>query len=75
MYQLPALASGIPITDPQFYASETKCPDALIKEIFKPCDGCEESLPLLDKRITIMRQCGKILLEVNLSWSIIGFLI
>ncbi|PVG02685.1 hypothetical protein CPB86DRAFT_861798 [Serendipita vermifera] len=69
-----ALASGIPITDPKFYASETKCPDSLIREIFKPSDGCEESLPLLDKRIAIMRQCGKILLEQVPGQSYMGML-
>ncbi|KAG2010156.1 hypothetical protein CC2G_012999 [Coprinopsis cinerea AmutBmut pab1-1] len=56
-----ALEEGIPITDPTFYGSETRCPDALISHIFREASGCTETIPLLSERISIMREVGSIL--------------
>jgi hypothetical protein len=59
----------VPITDPLFYADEVSCPDSLIQEVFKPADGCTESMPLIQERISIMRQIGSIFLEVSIMPS------
>jgi hypothetical protein len=56
---------GIPITDPNFYSSETLCPDSLIGYIFRPADQSRETIPLLQQRITIMREVGFILCNVS----------
>jgi hypothetical protein len=60
-----ALESGIPITDPKFYASKESCPDSLIGDVFAPTSDSEEVMPLLTERIAIMRQVGKIFIEVG----------
>lgn len=60
-----ALERGIPIVDPSFYGDSVLCPDSLLEEIFKPADGCAETMPLLRERISIMRQIGKIFVEVS----------
>lgn len=60
-----AIENGIPITDPCFYASETACPDSTIKAVFGGADGCAEPIPLLEKRVAIMREVGKIFMEVS----------
>lgn len=56
-----ALEDDIPITDPNFYSSETLCPDSLIEHIFRPAEQSSETLPLLRERIAIMREVGFIL--------------
>nr|GAT53035.1 predicted protein [Mycena chlorophos] len=56
-----AMQDAIPITDPRFYSSETLCPDMLIERVFRPREGCVESVPLLSQRIAIMREVGFIL--------------
>ncbi|KAG8768546.1 hypothetical protein FRC12_005501 [Ceratobasidium sp. 428] len=58
-----ALESGIPITDPNFFASEAACPDSVIEKVFAPASGCIENIPLLEARIWIMRQTGSFLVE------------
>ncbi|KAF8610389.1 hypothetical protein BDV93DRAFT_14677 [Ceratobasidium sp. AG-I] len=58
-----ALESGVPITDPNFYASEIACPDDVIKEVFRPALGCNEEIPLMQERIRVMRQAGSILVN------------
>jgi hypothetical protein len=63
--RLKAIENGIPITDPEFYASETACPDSTIKAVFEGADGCAEPIPLLEKRIAIMREVGKTFMEVS----------
>jgi Queuosine salvage protein len=60
-----ALEDGIPITDPAFYASETRCPDSLIAYIFRASASSMEHIPLLAERIKIMREVGAILCKVN----------
>ncbi|ESK96171.1 conserved eukaryotic protein [Moniliophthora roreri MCA 2997] len=56
-----AMQSGIPITDPTFYSSETLCPDVLIESVFQEANQSSESIPLLQQRIAIMREVGFIL--------------
>ncbi|QRW00466.1 hypothetical protein RhiJN_28484 [Ceratobasidium sp. AG-Ba] len=53
--------SGIPITDPKFFASETACPDGVIERVFSPASGCIEKIPLLKERIQVMREAGALL--------------
>ncbi|KAI0301228.1 hypothetical protein B0F90DRAFT_361638 [Multifurca ochricompacta] len=56
-----ALEEGIPITDPAFYASEERCPNSLIEHVFRASSNAIESVPLLPKRIAIMREVGAII--------------
>lgn len=56
---------SIPITDPNFYSSETLCPDSLIESVFRPAAHCSETIPLLRERIAIMREVGFILCNVR----------
>jgi len=64
---------SIPITDPNFYSSETLCPDSLIEHVFRPADGCSETIPLLTHRIAVMREVGFILCH-GFGGSFQGFL-
>ena len=59
-----ALEEDIPITDPQFYSSETLCPDSLIEYVFRQASQSTESIPLLRERIAVMREVGFILCSV-----------
>ncbi|KAJ7780967.1 hypothetical protein B0H16DRAFT_1404038 [Mycena metata] len=68
-----ALQDGIPITDPCFYSSETRCPDSLLEEVFRAAEGCKESIPLLEQRIAVMREVGFILCH-GFGGSFQGFL-
>jgi len=60
-----ALEWGIPIIDPAFYASEELCPDNLLEAIFRPAEGCVEEIPLLKERIRVMRECGRVFVDVR----------
>lgn len=60
-----ALEWGIPIIDPAFYASEERCPDSLLEAIFRPAEGCAEEIPLLKERIRVMRECGRVFVDVS----------
>ncbi|KAJ7639087.1 hypothetical protein FB45DRAFT_904665 [Roridomyces roridus] len=64
---------SIPITDPQFYSSETLCPDSLIEHVFRAAEGCSEAIPLLAERIAVMREVGFILCH-GFGGSFQGFL-
>ncbi|KAJ7180373.1 hypothetical protein C8R43DRAFT_399187 [Mycena crocata] len=64
---------SIPITDPNFYSSETLCPDSLIEDVFRPAEGCNETIPLLSQRIAVMREVGFILCN-GFGGSFLGFL-
>ncbi|KAG8214536.1 hypothetical protein J3R82DRAFT_9597 [Butyriboletus roseoflavus] len=68
-----ALEQDIPITDPEFYASEVHCPDTLIAHVFRPAAASKEELPLLKERIAIMREVGTILCK-SFGGSYAGFL-
>lgn len=56
----------IPFVDPNFYSSETMCPDSLIEHVFRPVHHSTELLPLIHERIRIMREVGSILCSVSL---------
>ncbi len=55
----------MPITDPAFYADETRCPDSLIEHIFRPAAQSAECIPLLHERIRVLREVGSILCSVR----------
>lgn len=63
--RVAALEWGIPIIDPAFYASEKHCPDSLLEAIFQPAEGCVEGIPLLKERIRVMRECGRVFVDVS----------
>ena len=53
---------GIPITDPAYWISED-CTDEKIKHVFR--SATDEQIPLLDERISCLREAGEILQEVR----------
>jgi hypothetical protein len=55
-----AQEEGLDITRPSVY---THCADATIAHVFRSCR--DEPMPLLDERIAILRESGKILLDVR----------
>ncbi|RDX48572.1 hypothetical protein OH76DRAFT_1456170 [Lentinus brumalis] len=68
-----AIEDGIPITDPAFYADQTRCPDSLITHIFRPAAQSIECIPLLHERIRILREVGSILCS-HYGGSFYGFI-
>ncbi|KAF9116151.1 hypothetical protein BGX27_004491 [Mortierella sp. AM989] len=56
-----ALEEGIPITSPEFFASEERLPDSEIERIFR--SDTKEQVPLLQDRIRVMREAGRVLVE------------
>lgn len=59
-----ALEEGIPITTPAFFASEERLPDKEIERIFR--SDTKEQVPLLQDRIRVIREAGRVLVEVRL---------
>ncbi|KAF8903179.1 hypothetical protein CPB84DRAFT_1775043 [Gymnopilus junonius] len=68
-----ALEEDIPIADPQFYSSETLCPDSLIEHVFRKAHQSTEQIPLLRERIAVLREVGFILCN-GFAGSFKGFL-
>ncbi|OSC97533.1 hypothetical protein PYCCODRAFT_1398522 [Trametes coccinea BRFM310] len=68
-----ALEEGIPVTSPSFYSSESHCPDELIEHVFRRAPQSVESIPLLQERIDILRENGRILCE-RFDGSFCGFI-
>ncbi|KAI1787745.1 hypothetical protein LXA43DRAFT_684974 [Ganoderma leucocontextum] len=68
-----ALEEGIPLTDPAFFASETRCPDALIEHVFRPASRSIEVIPLLRQRLAVLRKVGSILCQ-DFGGSFHGFI-
>ncbi|KAH7876129.1 uncharacterized protein C8R40DRAFT_1043548 [Lentinula edodes] len=64
---------NIPISDPYFYSSKVLCPDSLIESVFRPASQCSETVPLLQERISVMREVGFILCT-SFGGSYQGFL-
>lgn len=58
---------GYPITDPEFYASKSRCSDEQIAHIFRRAPVSEEDIPLLRERIDILRENGTIICDVCLT--------
>ncbi|KAK5034217.1 hypothetical protein LTS07_003137 [Exophiala sideris] len=54
-----ALDEGHPITTPSFWLDQSVCPDDLISHIFR--SATPEPIPLLDDRISILREAAKVL--------------
>ncbi|KAM5544923.1 hypothetical protein V8D89_001034, partial [Ganoderma adspersum] len=68
-----ALEEGIQLTNPAFFASETRCPDALIEHVFRPAHPSIETIPLLRERIAVLREVGSILCQ-TFGGSFYGFI-
>lgn len=56
------MEEDIPFIDPEFYST---CSDKMIAHIFRPAPRSKEPISLLKERIAIMRENGRILVEVN----------
>lgn len=50
---------GIPITNPEYYMNESECTEETLKRVFRSAT-CEP-IPLLDDRISCMREAGRVL--------------
>uniref|UniRef100_D8PY05 Queuosine 5'-phosphate N-glycosylase/hydrolase n=1 Tax=Schizophyllum commune (strain H4-8 / FGSC 9210) TaxID=578458 RepID=D8PY05_SCHCM len=68
-----ASSEGTPITDPKFYADKDACPVELIAHVFRRAPQSKEDIPLLQERISIMRENGRILCE-DFGGSFAGFI-
>ncbi|KAK3721291.1 hypothetical protein LTR37_003166 [Vermiconidia calcicola] len=55
-----ALEENIPVTTPKFWI-ERSCSDGVLRHVFR--SATNEEMPLLDKRIAILREAGEILAE------------
>ncbi|KAL8841376.1 MAG: hypothetical protein Q9205_003867 [Flavoplaca limonia] len=55
-----ALEEDIPITTPSFWPSDTDCTNDLLRHVFR--SATEERIPLLEERITCIREAGRILM-------------
>lgn len=58
------LQNGIPLTDPNFYASVSK---KKLAEILK--SDTDYDIPMLDQRVDVLNEAGKVLMEVTLIWN------
>ena len=54
-----ALEEGHAITTPDFWQDRDACPDSLLEHIFR--SATNERIPLLDERISILREAGDVL--------------
>lgn len=63
----------VPFVNPEFYSSETMCPDSLIEHVFRPTKQSTESMPLIHERKRIMRENGSILCN-SFGGSFKGFI-
>lgn len=59
-----ALEKGLPLTDPKYYSAIDK---KTAGEIFKGINGTE--IPLLNERVEILHENGRILIKVTLYFS------
>lgn len=58
-----ALSEGIPVTSPDFWQDREECTDEILKHIFR--SSTSTLMPMLDERISILREAGEILYEVS----------
>ncbi|WEW56878.1 hypothetical protein PRK78_002333 [Emydomyces testavorans] len=56
-----ALDEEIPITSPEFWQNEEECTEDVIKHVFR--SATDEEIPLLQERITCLREAGRILCD------------
>lgn len=57
-----ALDDGVPITTPRFWRSQNASDDAL-RHVFR--SATDEEIPLLDERVSILREAADVLHEVG----------
>jgi len=57
------LAENVPVTTASIYASDEQLTDEQIGYIFR--SDTEEQIPLLQQRIKLMRDAGRVLVEVK----------
>ncbi|KAH9935097.1 uncharacterized protein BXZ73DRAFT_76811 [Epithele typhae] len=67
-----ALEAGLPVTDPEFYSSPSRCPDSMVAHIFRVAEQSDEGIPLLSERVSILRENGDIL-RSQFDGSFYGF--
>ncbi|KAH9935106.1 uncharacterized protein BXZ73DRAFT_45440 [Epithele typhae] len=67
-----ALEAGLPVTDPEFYSSPSRCPDSMVAHIFRMAEQSDEGIPLLSERVSILRENGDIL-RSQFDGSFYGF--
>ena len=53
----------IPITDPHFWQNEEECNLDSLRHVFRSCT--EEEIPLLEARLSCLREAGQVLYEVG----------
>jgi hypothetical protein len=56
------LDPDIPITSSDFWQNEDECTEEVLKHVFR--SSTEEEIPLLQERMTCLREAGQILYEV-----------
>ncbi|KAI1659142.1 hypothetical protein F4813DRAFT_387851 [Daldinia decipiens] len=56
-----ALEEDIPITDPHYWQNEEECNLESLRYVFRSCT--EEEIPLLEARLSCLREAGKVLYE------------
>ncbi|KAI1354232.1 hypothetical protein F5Y01DRAFT_302846 [Xylaria sp. FL0043] len=56
-----ALEEDIPITDPHFWQNEEECNLESLRHVFRSCT--DEEIPLLEARLTCLREAGQVLYE------------
>lgn len=61
-----ALDEDIPITDPHYWQNEEECNLESLRHVFRSCT--DEEIPLLEARLSCLREAGKVLYE-NYSCS------
>ena len=61
-----ALDDGIPLTTPAYW-NRPECTDDMMRHVFR--SATDEEMPLLDERVQILREAGKIMHEVC-GWNI-----
>lgn len=58
-----SLPKDIPITDPHYWQNEEECNLESLKYVFRSCT--DEEIPLLEERLSCLREAGKVLYEVG----------
>jgi hypothetical protein len=53
---------GIPITSPSFWHLKEECTDEVFRHVFR--SATEETIPLFDKRLAILREAAEVLCKV-----------
>ena len=59
-----AIGDGIPITSPDFWQDQEACTDEVVRHVFRSSNSA--SMPMLNERLSILREAGQVLYEVSL---------